>query len=112
MFLTRKVKKGEAFGVYGGWLYALGDPRIPRDNTYQTSLVIARQAFVLDAKGVDASVCKGQFANDGLTNNAKCRIRGAPNGAKYCKLYAIYDYPIHEEIDTRYDREYWLRKAQ
>ena len=37
---------------------------------------------------------------------------GAPNGAKYCLLYALNDYPIHEEMDTQYDREYWLRKAQ
>jgi hypothetical protein len=112
LFLTRKVKKGECFAVYGGWLYALGDPRIPKDSTYQTSLVIAGQTFILDAKGVDASVSKGQFANDGLTNNAKCRIRGAPNGAKYSLLYALNDYPIHEEMDTQYDREYWLRKPQ
>jgi hypothetical protein len=27
-------------------------------------------------------------------------------------LYALNDYPIHEEIDTQYDREYRLRKAQ
>ena len=27
-------------------------------------------------------------------------------------LYALSDYPIHEEIDTQYDREYWFQKAQ
>ncbi len=57
-------------------------------------------------------VSKGKFANDGLTFNAKCRIRGAPNSAKYSLLYALNDYPIHEEMDTQYDREYWLRKTQ
>jgi hypothetical protein len=39
-------------------------------------------------------------------------LGGAPNGAKYCLLYALNDYPIHEEMDTQYDRKYWLRKAQ
>jgi hypothetical protein len=112
LFLTRKVKNGQAFACYGGWLYVLGDPSIPRDNTYQISLVIAGVTYVLDAKGVDASVSKGQFLNDGLNNNAKCRIRAAPNGAKYMLVYALGDYQIHEEMETSYDREYWLRRMQ
>ena len=54
----------------------LGDPAIPRDNTYQVTLVIAGVTYVLDAGAIDKSVSKGQFINDGLTENAKCRIRG------------------------------------
>ncbi len=50
LFLTRKVKKGEAFANYGGWLYVLGDPNIPRDNTYQITLVVAGITYILDAK--------------------------------------------------------------
>ena len=65
------------------------------------------------AGALDKSVSKGQFINDGLTENAKCRIRGAPNGAdEYCLVYALNDYPIHEEMETCYEREYWLRKHQ
>ena len=112
LFLTRKVRKGEAFAAYTGLLYANGDPKIPKDNTYQITLVISGVTYILDAKGVDASVCKGQFINDGLSNNAKCRIRGAPNGAKYCLVYALNDFPIYEEMDTSYERDYWLRRIQ
>ena len=90
----------------------MGDPNIPKDNTYQITLVVAGVTYVLDAKGIDASVSKGQFINDGLTNNAKCRIRAAPNGANYCLVYALNDYNIHEEMETTYDREYWLKKMQ
>lgn len=68
--------------------------------------------YVLDATGIDASISKAQFINDGLTNNAKCRIRGAPNGAKYCLAYALQDYSIHEEMETTYNGEYWMRKIQ
>ena len=110
--MTRKVKRGEVFANYTGYVYALGDPRIPKDNSYQTILVIAGVTYVLDAAGIDASVCKGQFINDGLSNNAKCRIRAAPNGAKYWQVVALNDYPIHEEMETQYDRDYWLRRAQ
>ena len=106
------LKRGEAFACYGGWLYVLGDPAIPRDNTYQITLVIAGVTYVLDAAGIDKSVSKGQFINDGLNNNAKCRIRGAPNGAQYCLVYALDDYAIHEEMETTYERDYWLRKIQ
>ena len=104
--------KGDVIASYTGWLFAKGDPSIPKDNTYQVSLVIAGVSYVLDATGIDASISKGQFINDGLTNNAKCRIRGAPNGAKYCLVYALQDYSIHEEMETTYDREYWLQKIQ
>ncbi len=68
--------------------------------------------YVLDATGIDASISKAQFINDGLTNNAKCRIRGALNGAKYCLAYALQDYSIHEEMETTYNGEYWMRKIQ
>ena len=27
-------------------------------------------------------------------------------------LYVLNDYPIHEEMETCYEREYWLRKHQ
>ena len=90
----------------------LGDPAIPKDNTYQVTLVNAGVTYVLDAGALDKSVSKGQFINDGLTENAKCRIRGAPNGAEYCLVYALNDYPIHEEMETSYDREYWLHRLQ
>jgi hypothetical protein len=100
------------FACYGGYLYVLGDPAIPKDNTYQVTLIIAGVTYVLDAGALDKSVSKGQFINDGLTENTKCRIRGAPNGAEYCLVYALDDYPIHEEMETCYEREYWLRKHQ
>ncbi len=109
LYLTRKVKKGEAFACYGGWLYVLGDQNISRDNTYQITLVVAGITYLLDAKGVDASISKEKLINDGLT---KCRIRGAPNSAQYCLMYALNDYAIHEEMKTCYEREYWLRKNQ
>ncbi len=57
-------------------------------------------------------MCKGQFINDGLTENAKCRIRPAPNSAKYCLVYALNDYTKDEEMETTYEREYWRRKTQ
>ena len=87
-------------------MYVLGDSNIPKDNTYQITLVVAGLPFILDAKGVDASISKGQFINDA------CRIRAAPNGANYCLAYALNDYPIHEEMETSYERDYWLRKIQ
>ena len=91
----------------------LGDPAIPSDNTYQTILVIAGITYVLDAKNFNASYGKAQYINDGLSKkNAKCRIRGAPNGAKYCLAYALEDFPIHEEMDTTYERDYWTRIPQ
>ena len=93
-------------------MYVLGDPNIPKDNTYQITLIVAGITYILDAKGVDASISKGQFINDGLNNNAKCRIRAAPIGANYCLVYALNDYPIHEEMETSYEREYWFRKIQ
>ncbi len=65
--------------------------------------------YVLDTGAIDKSVSKGQFINDGLTENVKCRIRRAPNDAEYCLVYALNDYPIHEEMETCYEREYWLR---
>ena len=55
-------------------LYVLGDPTIPRDNTYHVSLVIAGVTYILDVGSIDKSVSKGQFINDGLTENAKRRI--------------------------------------
>ena len=71
----------------------LGDPAIPADNTYQTILVIAGITYVSDAKNFDPSYGKAQYINDGLSKkNAKCRIRGAPNGAKYCLAYALEDF--------------------
>jgi hypothetical protein len=113
LFLTRKVKKGDPFAVYPGWAYVLGDPSIPEDNTYQTILVIAGTTYVLDAKNFNESYGKAQYINDGLSKkNAKCRIRGAPNGAKYCLAYALDDFPIHEEMDTTYERDYWTRIQQ
>ncbi len=105
-------KAREAFACYGGYLYVLRDPAIPRDNTYQVTLVIACVTYVLDAGALEKSVLNGQFINDSLTENAKCRIRGASNSAEYCLVYALNDYPIHEEIKTCYEREYWLRKHQ
>ncbi len=45
----------------------LGDPAIPKDNTYQVTLVIAGVTYVLDAGAIDKSMSKGQFINDGLT---------------------------------------------
>ncbi len=63
----------------------------PRDNTYQVPLIIAGVMYVFDAGGVDKSVSKGQFINDGLTENEKCRIRGAPNGAQYCFVNRGHD---------------------
>ena len=67
----------------------------------------------MDAAGIDKSVSKGQYINDGLNNNVKCRIRGAPtNGAQYCLVYALDDYAIHEEMETCYERDYWLRTIQ
>ena len=44
--------------------------------------------------------------------NAQSRIRGAPNGAKYCLAYALDDYPKDTEMDTTYERDYWLRINQ
>ncbi len=90
----------------------LGNPAIPKDNTYQVTLVIACVTYVLDVGALDKSVSKGQFINDGLTENAKCRIRGAPNGAEYFLVHALNDYTNHEEMETCYEREYWLKKHQ
>ncbi len=112
MFLNRRVRSGEAFAVYAGWVYAQGDPQIPVDNSYQINLTIGGTHFVLDADGVDQSVCKGQFINDGLRENAECRIRPAPNSAKYCLVYALDSYAKDVEMETTYDREYWRRKIQ
>jgi hypothetical protein len=50
LFLTRKIKKGDAFAVYPGLVYVFGDPEIPTDNTYQTILVIAGTKYILDAR--------------------------------------------------------------
>jgi hypothetical protein len=113
LFLNRKVKKGEGFAVYPGFVYVFGDPDIPSDNTYQTILVIAGTTYVLDAKGFNQNFGKAQYINDGLSRkNSKCRIRGAPNGAKYCLAFALDDYPKDTEMDTTYDRDYWIRIAQ
>ena len=113
LFLTRKVKKGDAFAVYPGLVYVFGDPEIPTDNTYQTILVIAGTKYILDARNFSQSYGKAQFINDGLSKkNAKSRIRGAPNGAKYCLAYALDDYPKDTEMDTTYERDYWLRINQ
>ena len=112
MFLNRRVRKDEPFACYAGWVYAQGDPTIPSDNSYQTGMVIGGTNWVVDAAGVDQSVCKGQFINDGLTENAQCRIRPAPNQAKYCLVYALDNYAKDVEMETTYDREYWRRKIQ
>ncbi len=72
----------------------LVDPAIPRDNTYQVTLVIAGVTYVLDAGALDKSVSKRQFINDDLTENAKYHIRGTLNGAEYYLVYALNDYPI------------------
>ena len=42
-------------------------------HTYQITLIIimARIIYILDAKGVNASISKGQFISDGLNENAK-----------------------------------------
>ena len=112
LFLTKKVAKGQAFACYGGWVYASGDPDIPDDNSYQMSLRIAETDHVLDANGVDESICKGQVINDGLKSQAKCRNRPAPNSAKYCLVYALDDFPIHEEMETCYEQNFWLQKKQ
>ena len=109
-FLTRGVKKGQVFAAMPGWNYVRGDPNIPEDNSYQVS--IPGTNLITDAKGMDQSAGKAPFLNDGLKNDAKCRIRQAPDGANYCLAYALHDYKIHEEMETTYDREYWLRKIQ
>ena len=105
-FLTRGVKKGQAFAAMPGWNYVRGDPKIPEDNSYQVS--IPGTNLITDAKGMDQSAGKAQFLNDGLKNDAKCCIRQAPIGANYCLSYALHGYKIHEEMETTYDREYWL----
>ncbi len=87
-------------------------PRRSSHPTYLATLVFAGVTHALDAEGIDKSVSKRQFINDGLIENAKCRIRGAPNDAQYSLVYALNDYPIHEEMKTCYEREYWLRKHQ
>ena len=112
MFLERNVKKGQAFACYGGYVNVLGDPSILVDNTYQTMLTVDKKHYVLDAFGLEESFGKGPYINDGLTNNAKCRIRAAPKGAKYCLVYALNDYLKGEEMETTYDRGYWMRKIQ
>ena len=56
----------------------LGDPAIPRDNTYQVTLVIAGVTYVLDAGAIDKSVSKGQFINDGLTEMPSAASEGHP----------------------------------
>ena len=69
-------------------------------------LCFGRQIF-------NQSFGKAQYINDGLSRkNSKCRIRGAPNGAKYCLAFALDDYPKDTEMDTTYDRDYWIRIAQ
>ncbi len=93
-----------------GWNYVLGDPKIPEDNSYQVA--IQGTNLITDAIGMGMSAGKAQFINDGLKNEAKCRIRQAPDGANYCLAYALHDYKIHEEMETTYNRDYWLRKIQ
>ena len=107
VFTTRKVKKNQAIGAYGGWNFVRGDPLLPTDNSYQFG--IPGTTFILDAKGFGQDAFKGHFINDALDNNAKCRIRQAPGGAPYLLVYALDDYPIHTEMTTTYEREFWLQ---
>ena len=110
VFTTRKVKKGDPIAAYGGWSWVSGDPLLPSDNSYQFGIPNTNK--ILDAKGFGQDAFKGHFINDGLDNSAKCRIRQAPNGAGYLLAYALNDYPIHTEMTTTYERDYWLRKLQ
>ena len=52
-----------------------------------------------------------QYLNDGLKEDAMCRIRASPNG-RYCLAYALGDFPIHTEMETCYNGDYWLVKMQ
>ena len=55
LFLTKKVTRGQAFACHGGWLYTVGDPEIPDDNSNQTSLTIAGTKYVVDAYGMQSA---------------------------------------------------------
>ena len=104
-FLTKKVKAGQAFAYFGGYIYVKGDPKIPKDNSMQTT--IPGTTLIIDAKGFDQSMGKGQYLNDGLKEDAMCRIRASPNG-RYSLVYALGDFPIHTEMHTCYNGDYWL----
>ena len=82
----------------------------PKDNSYQCA--IPGTNLIVDAKGFDASAGKAQFLNDGLINEVKARIKQAPNGANYLLAYALDDYKIHTEMNTTYDKEFWMVKFQ
>ena len=58
-FRPKKASRGQAFACYGRWLYALRDPAIPNDNSYQSTVTIAGTKYLLDGYGVDQSICKG-----------------------------------------------------
>ena len=64
----------------------LGDPAIPKDNTYQVTLVNAGVTYVLDAGALDKSVSKGQFINDGLAENASDGHPTVPMSTALCTL--------------------------
>ena len=83
---------------------------MPKDNSYQIG--IPGTNLITDAKGFDQSQGKAQFINDGLTNEAMCRIRQAPNGARYCLAYSLGNHKKGEEMETCYEKDYWCRKIQ
>ncbi len=109
-FLNRAVKTKLPFAAMPGWISVVGDPLIPHDNSYQCA--IPGTTLMIDAKGFDQSEGKAHFINDGLTNEPFCRIRQAPNGARYCLAYALKGGKKGEEVETSYVRDYWLRRAQ
>jgi hypothetical protein len=109
-FLTRAVKLNAPFAAMPGWIHVKGDQLIPHDNSYQCA--IPGTTLIIDAKGFDQSAGKAHFINDGLTNEPFCRIRQAPNGARYCLAYALRDGKKGDEVETSYERDYWLRTAQ
>jgi hypothetical protein len=105
------VKDNDELGIFPGLVYVSGDPRIPKDNSMQTS--IPGTNLIIDAMGVDESQGKAQFINENFNvNDASCRIRQAPGGLNYCIAYSLGEHPKGTELETNYGPGFWCRKHQ
>jgi len=111
LFLNKGVPDNTDVTVYLGMVSVSGDPRIPIDNTYQMG--VPGTKLVIDAAGIDQSQGKGQYLNEcWFPNLASARVRAAPNGMPYLIVSTIGDQKRNKELETTYNRDYWLKKIQ
>jgi len=97
--------------VYVGLVYVQGDPRLSKDNTFQT--VIPGTSWVIDAAGIPESTGKGQAMNECWDPAlASGRIRAAPNGLPYCLVSALGAQKKGKEIETTYNGPFWKKRIQ